>query len=157
MVTDWSEWKTLNNGRCKHLCDWSKTWKLISSTTGTCSTGGAKLCRYRKFKPRFQFAHRNLPYGPSFHTAIEEGRYHRPRIPRDECIRCQVAEITNDEFHFVMSRPAYSQLREEAFNELSFTDVKSIFPKEKLVFLMSASSGDTEVADVVATFIITAL
>ncbi len=87
-----------------------------------------KLCTYRTFKTDSKqelylshikvHAHRSLIArlrGGTAPLAVELGRYHRPKVPREERL-CSLCGVTvENEYHFLLECPVLSQCREKLF------------------------------------------
>ncbi len=67
--------------------------------------------RYRTALSRLRLSSHNL--------AIETGRHARPKIPRSErvCDKCDTGSV-EDEIHFIMACPKYSNSRETLFTAI---------------------------------------
>ena len=124
-----------------------------------------KMCSYRLFKssPLMEDyltdvtneCHRKslTKFRISAHTLqIERGRYTVPYTQRENrfCTHCK--DKVEDEYHFIMDSPLYSDNRDILFDKLHnmYPSLLQLCPKDKFVYMLS-SSGD--VIRLVAAFI----
>ena len=85
---------------------------------------------------------------------IELGRYTVPRMTPVEERVCKTCGVLEDERHFILTCPVYSDARIELFDSLqSFTTLQSLNTEDRFAFIMSYGWGDTEVLTHVINFV----
>lgn len=137
-----------------HSKDMMKKYKILYTEhwSKLINDSKSKLRTYAKFKTCLQFENylNEIPFGPHRHAltklrtsshnlCVETGRYARPKVAFEDrlCVQCNRVE---DECHFLINCPLYSNERAELFQkvEMLCPNFTALNDDNKFIFLMTA-------------------
>lgn len=147
-INNWQFYLGLNDRGSGPQSSKLRTYKLFKSEF--------RLENYLLCTPNISMRNNYTKLRTSTHDLhIETGRYCRPEKPPDSrlCRFCNLNAV-EDEKHFILHCPMYTNLRSDLFSTLaSFTNFSSLTDNEKFKFIMSGANGDSEIIDLISKYI----